>query len=160
MDLLGVTESHLDSTISDCNICPDGYACCRKDRNRKGGGCALFVTNKWPSKRRTDLESDSLEMVYVEICPYQAKNTICAVMYKPPSMDLDKFISGLEREFLERLSDEVEKDLVLMGDFNANVISPKPCKYTRKLLQTTRLHGFTQVIKGPTCMKEQYIHCY
>ena len=45
-------------------------------------------------------------------------------------MDLDKFISGLEREFLERLSDEVEKDLVLMGDFNANVISPKPCKYT------------------------------
>ena len=100
-------------------------------------------------------------MVYVQICPYQAKNTICAVIMciSPPSMDLDKFISGLEREFLERLSDEVEKDLVLMGDFNTNVISPKPCKYTRKLLQTTR-HGFTQVINGPTCMTEQYIHCY
>ena len=55
LDLLGVTESHLDSTISDSNICPDGYAYCRKDRNRKGGGCALFVTNKWPSKRRTSL---------------------------------------------------------------------------------------------------------
>ena len=88
----------------------------------------------------------------MEICPYQAKNTICAVMYKPPSME--KFISGLEGEFLEKLSDEVEKDLVLMGDFNANVISLKPCKYTRKLLQTTRLHGFTQVIKGPTSMTE------
>ena len=74
-------------------------------------------------------------------------------------MDLDKFISGLEREFLERLSDEEEKDWVLMGDFNANVISPKPCKYTRKLLQTTQLHGFTQ-LKGPTCMTEQRIHCY
>ena len=98
-------------------------------------------------------------MVDVEICPYQAKNTICAVMYKAPSMDLDKFISGLEREFLERLSDEEQKDWVLMGDFNANVISPKPCKYTRKLLQTTRLHGFTQ-LKGPTCMTEQCIHCY
>ena len=74
-------------------------------------------------------------------------------------MDLDKFISGLEREFLEKLIDEEEKDWVLMGDFNANVISPKPCKYTRKLLQTTRLHGFTQ-LKDPTCMTEQCIHCY
>lgn len=105
-----MTESHLDSTISDSNICPDGYACCRIDRSHNGGGCALFVASKWPScKRRTDLESDSLEMVYVEICPYQAKNTICAVMYKSLSMDPDEFISGLEREFLERVSDEVER---------------------------------------------------
>ena len=92
--------------------------------NRNDGGCALFVKNKWPSKRRTDLETDSLEMVCVEICHNKAKNTICAVMYKPSSRDPDKFISGLEQDFLERLSDEVEKDLVFMGDFNANVISP------------------------------------
>ena len=43
LDLLGVTESRLDSTISDSQICPDGYTCYRKDRNRNGGGCALFV---------------------------------------------------------------------------------------------------------------------
>ena len=92
--------------------------------NRNGGGCALFVKNKCPSKRRTDLETESLEMMCVEICPKKAKNTICAVMYKPPSRNPDKFISGLEQEILERLSDEVQKDLVFMGDFNANVISP------------------------------------
>lgn len=111
-----MTESRLDSTISDSNICPDGYGCYRKDRNRNGGGCTLFVNNKWPSKRRTDLESNSLEMVCVKICPNKAKNTICAVMYTPPSMNPDKFLSGeLEQEFLERLSDEAEKDVVLMS---------------------------------------------
>ena len=44
LDLLGVTESRLDNyMISDGNICPDGYACYGKDRNRNGGRCALFV---------------------------------------------------------------------------------------------------------------------
>lgn len=45
------------------------HVCYRKDRNRNGGGCAVFVKSKWPSKRRKDLESESLEMVCVEICP-------------------------------------------------------------------------------------------
>ena len=65
--------------------------------NRNGGGCALFVKNKCPSKPRTDLETESLEMMCVEICPKKAKNTIRAVMYKPPSRNPDKFISGLEQ---------------------------------------------------------------
>ena len=44
--------------------------------------------------------------------------------------------------------------LVCMGELNANVISRKPCEHTGKLLQETRLHGFTQVLKKPTRVKE------
>lgn len=73
VDVFAVTESRLDSTILDSQIC--GYVCYRKDRNRNGGRCAVFVKNKWPSKRIIDLEVDSLEMVCVEICPDKAKNT-------------------------------------------------------------------------------------
>jgi len=154
LDLLGLTETRLDSTIPDSQICPEGYACYRKDRNRNGGGCAVFLKNKWPSKRRNDLESDSLEMVCVEICPNKARNTICAVVYKPPCMHPDNFIRGFEQEFLERLGDEEEKDLIIMGDFNANILSPKPCKYTKRLMKTTRLNGLTQLIKDPTRVTE------
>jgi len=46
LDLLGLTEMRLDSTIPDSQICPEGYACYRKDRNRNGGGCAVFLKNK------------------------------------------------------------------------------------------------------------------
>ena len=95
-----------------------------------GWGCAVFVRSKWPSKRKNDLESECLEMVCVEICPVKAKNTLFAVMYKPPSMNQEKFISGLEQEFLAKLDYEMAKDLIIMGDFNADVIALKPCKYT------------------------------
>ena len=119
-----------------------------------GGGCAVFVRSKWPSKQRSDLESECLEMVCVEICPEKAKNTIFAVIYKPPSMNQEKFISGLEQEFRAKLDDEMVKDLIIMGDFNADVIALKPCKYTRKLMQTTRLHGLSQLVKEPTRVTE------
>ena len=148
LDVFVVTESRLDCTLLDSKICPSGYTCYRKDRNRNGSGCAVFVRSKWPSKRRSDLESDCLEMVCVEICPEKAKNTIFAVMYKPPSMNQEKFILGLEQEFLAKLDDEMVKDLIIMGDFNADVIALKPCKYTRKLMQTTRLHGLSQLVRA------------
>lgn len=154
LDVFAVTESRLDCTLLDSKICPSGYTCYRKDRNRNGGGCTVFVRSKWPSKRRSDLESDCLEMVCVEICPEKAKNTIFAVMYKPPSMNQEKFISGLEQESLAKLDDERVKDLIIMGDFNADVIALKPCKYTRKLMQTTRLHGLSQLVKEPTRVTE------
>ena len=154
LDVFAVTESRLDCTLLDSKICPSGYTCYRKDRIRNGGGCAVFVRSKWPSKRRSDLESGCLEMVCVEICPEKAKNTIFAVMYKPPSMNQEKFILGLEQEFLAKLDDEMVKDLIIMGDFNADVIALKPCKYTRKLMQTTRLHGLSQLVKEPTRVTE------
>jgi len=55
-------------------------------------------------------------------------------MYKPPSMNQEKFISGLEQEFVAKMDDEMVKDLIIMGDFNVNVIALKPCEYTRKLM--------------------------
>ncbi|PFX11967.1 hypothetical protein AWC38_SpisGene24148 [Stylophora pistillata] len=84
-DVFAVTESRLDCTLLDSKICPSSYTCYRKDRSRNSGALAVFVRSKWRSKRRSDLESDFLEMVCVDICPEKAKNTIFAVMYKPPS---------------------------------------------------------------------------
>ena len=152
--MFAVTESRLDCTFLDSKICPSGYTCYRKDRNRNGGGCIVFVRSKWPSKRRNDLESDCLQMVRVEKCPEKAKNTIFAVMYKPPSMNQEKFISGLEQEFVAKMDDEMVNDLIIMGDFNVDVIALKPCEYTRKLMQTTRLHGLCQLVNKPTRVTE------
>ena len=75
-------------------------------------------------------------------------------MYKPPSMNQEKFILGLEQEFLAKLYNEMVQDLIIMGDFNADVIALKSCKYTRKLMQTTHLHSLSQLIKEPTRVTE------
>jgi exonuclease III len=44
-DILAINETKLDSTISDSKIYINGYIFIRKDRNRNGGGVALFIKN-------------------------------------------------------------------------------------------------------------------
>ena len=36
--VVGITESKLNDSINDCEICIEGYNKVRRDRNRKGGG--------------------------------------------------------------------------------------------------------------------------
>jgi len=46
LDVFAVTESRLDCTIPEGQVCPSDYVCYRKDRNRNGGDCAVFVKSK------------------------------------------------------------------------------------------------------------------
>ena len=53
-----------------------------------------------------------------------------------------------------KLANETNKDNIITGDFNADVGALKLNKYTRKLMQITRLHGLTQLIKNPMRVTE------
>ena len=64
------------------------------------------------------------------------------------------FLSSFKQDVLEKLTDEANKDIITMGDFNADVIASKPCKYTRSLIHATRLHGLSQLVKEPTRVTE------
>ena len=80
-------------------------------------------------------------MVCVEVCPEKARNTLFITTYKPPIMDSDKFVTRFQEDVLVRLENETDKDIIIIGDFNADVGALKLNKYTRKLMQITRLHG-------------------
>ena len=41
--ILGITESKLDSSVSDQEVDISGYSILRSDRNRYGGGVACYV---------------------------------------------------------------------------------------------------------------------
>ena len=114
----------------------------------------MFVKSKWPSKRRKDLESESLEMVCVEICPDKARNSIFGVVYKPPIMNPENFLSSFKEDVLEKLTDEANQDNIMMGDFKADAVASKPCKYTRSLMHATTLHGLSQLVKEPIRVTE------
>ena len=53
-DLIGVSESHFDL---------HGYSIFRRDRNRTGGGVAVYVNSDIPVKRRLDLETPDIELI-------------------------------------------------------------------------------------------------
>ena len=60
IDILAVTETHLDHTKSDESININGYNVFRRDRNRMGGGVAIYCKNTIRAKRRFDLGSNHL----------------------------------------------------------------------------------------------------
>ena len=53
-----VNETWLDSTISDQEVCIDGYTLVRCDRSRHGGGVALYIRSVIPFRVRNDLTLD------------------------------------------------------------------------------------------------------
>jgi exonuclease III len=47
-DILAINETKLDSSISDSEIYIHGYTIIRKDRNRNGGGIAIYIKIIYP----------------------------------------------------------------------------------------------------------------
>ena len=66
-DILAVNETRLDETIPDSSIQIPGYFVVRNDRNRNGGGVCAYVRSSINIRRRTDLESSSLELLALEV---------------------------------------------------------------------------------------------
>ena len=54
-DLLAINESKLDDKINDGSVSLNGYEILRKDRNRNGGGVALYLRTSINYVNRSDL---------------------------------------------------------------------------------------------------------
>lgn len=63
-DILTISETHLDNTIKDGELLLNGFTLVRKDRNRHGGGVAVYISNFFTFRRRFDLEDSNLEALY------------------------------------------------------------------------------------------------
>ena len=84
-DVISFNETLCDCTVSDSEISIDGFCIFRRDRNRHGGGVAVYVTEKFKAKRRHDLESAVIENVWVEICYPHKSPCLVGSFYRPPS---------------------------------------------------------------------------
>ena len=60
VDIFAVNETKLDSTVDDRHIYIEGYNLKRRDRNRQGGGVAIYIRDTINYEFRTDLTVDSL----------------------------------------------------------------------------------------------------
>ncbi len=53
--VLAITEMHLDSSFEDSEDAVHGYNLFRRDRNKHGGGVAIYVQNHIPARECYDL---------------------------------------------------------------------------------------------------------
>ena len=62
-DVICLNEMFCDSSIADSEINLPDYSIVRRDRNRHGGGVAVYIRNSLTFIRRNDLETDDVECI-------------------------------------------------------------------------------------------------
>ena len=156
--ILALNETKLDRSIDDSLVGIEGYTLKRCDRDRHGGGVAIYIKDTLLDKFtvREDLPKSNLELVCIEIKPVRAAPFFVIAWYRPPNVS-DRFDHMEEcLQFLDR----EDKETILLGDTNCDVLP----KYSRegdtnpndlqahslRLLELCNLFGFHQSIESPT----------
>ena len=81
--VMGLSESWLDKSVTDSEIAVPGFRMHRMDRNRRGGGVLVYVSEDVRSVRRQDLEEDGIEAVWIEARVKKTHVLLCN-LYRPP----------------------------------------------------------------------------
>ena len=117
----------------------------RKDNDSNGGGgIIVYVRNNINAKRREDLETNGISCLWLEISPDKGKPFLVGNMYRPPDSKIeynDRF-----EEFIDTVLNE-EKEFVLMGDINKNLLNSDT---DREWGNFTTSLGLTQLVDEPT----------
>ena len=141
----GFTESHLNTSISNNEICIDGNFIDRLDRKKGTHG---YIRDDVEYERRKDLETDGIEAIWLEITLPKSSPLLICFTYKPPEGSrhfdknfLAKFEIMLEIAILEG------KETILACDLNANYLVEA---HQKDIKETLRINSLKQMIKQPT----------
>src|SRR6185436_4384594 len=86
IDVVALTETHLDGTISDDEVCINDLSLFRRDRvirGRSGGGVALYIKNSL-QPIKVNIDTGSNECLFVQV-QADSKKMIIGVTYRPPN---------------------------------------------------------------------------
>ena len=146
LDIISVNETHLDDTINDFELNIQGFTMYWNDRNRCGGGVALYIRDNVKQKLRPDLFIPGIESLWVEIFIPNSGPYLIGTMYRPPSA---------RKEYYENMIENIElaasnnKEIILLGDLNFDYkldesLSSNPVYWIEALFE------LTQLIEKPT----------
>ena len=116
-EILGITESKLDSSITNAEVNINGYSINRNDKNRNGESAACYIRNDLCFNIK-NIFSNSIEHVFFKILIPKVKPIAIGIFYLPPN----------ENDFLKIFSNESQQivsktnEIYLLGDFNINLL--------------------------------------
>ena len=152
VDIVAVNETRLDDSVSSSEMSIPGYCLERNDRNRHGGGVALYMYIRDTITYECLLKHDSqvnFEWIAVKAIKPNAKPFIVGTWYRPSGSGieiLNAFVTLLQH--LETYGLETN----ITGDFNYDIsANPQNCQ-TRNFLELCNLYQYSQLIQVPTCI--------
>ena len=121
VDIFGLCETHLDSTINSNTIAFDGFTLFRKDRNRRGGGVAIYVKSSFMPELFIDPIEYETESVFVKIkiCNKTCIIGECYIAPNQSAIQKSNIIESLGEQLNRAISyNNSNTLLVVMGDLN------------------------------------------
>ena len=129
--IFAVSETWLDSTVNDSEVKIPGFNVIRRDRNRHGGGVAMYIRDSIAFNPRPDLAVDGLEATWIELLLPRTKGILVCALYRPPADN--GFLSKLELS-LSKIDPGTE--FHVLGDLNIDLLqsrSPLLARYNEIL---------------------------
>ena len=152
LDVVGITETWLDDSVSNSEISIENYSVFRKDRrcvkDKNSGGVLLYVKSNLLPIVCDDLNEYSNESIWCKIVDKYKRKVFIGVVYKSPSAE-DWEVKSICSMF-EHLK---YKSVVVMGDFNYGDIDWINFTDTTKsnaFLETVMENFWTQHVLVPT----------
>ena len=116
-DILAFTETWLNPTVqSDDLVFQTFHKPERKDRRSDHfGGLLLYVKSEIFYKRRSDLEINGIECIWIEVI-LNKKSLLFGLFYRPPNSSADVYTNT--EESISLAVDTGTSDIIITGDFN------------------------------------------
>jgi exonuclease III len=159
-DILGVSETWLNSNITDKQIDPtENYTIYRKDRSeQKGGGVMCLINKTITSERKDKYEVDTNshnEILVVQVEPSPNNKFAIITAYRSQQDPYARFLSNLETTIYNCVLNNLTK-ILLIGDFNYSKIKWNPALdnklplHCREFIQVINSYGLKQLNKHPS----------
>ena len=154
LDVLSLSETWLNTAITDSEIYFPGFSFVRRDRgeDKAGGGVIIYVLEGLPYRVRDDLMLGKNECIWIELtCPKCKRMLICCI-YRAPDTDVVKFIDELND--CMPLLNMGETEVLLLGDFNVDYAKKRNNPMKQKLSDFPRSTNVSQLITEFTRVTE------
>ena len=153
--VLCVTETWIDSSVTDNEINIDGYSVLRCDRNRSGGGACMYIRTDLAFNRRNDLNADDNEAVWCDLLLPKSKPILLGVIYR----------SQIYTDVMTRMDNILniippELETYILGDFNICTLEKSlNSSLTKSYLGRLSGAGFENIINEPTRVTDNTESC-
>ena len=120
-------KGKLDQSFRQAPFEVPGFNSFRKDRSAYGGGILAYVRADLPSRRRPDLETETIESIVIETTVCDRKWAILCC-YRSPSLSDNMFTNDFTL-CMDKLHVHFD-NIIVIGDLNYDLTVPTKSKVT------------------------------
>ena len=160
--IFSISETWLTAGINSNILQMKGYSMVRHDRThvdidtglpKRGGGLAINHANtlSCDSYKWADFNISTLHIraQVVEFIRDKVRNIVLINVYRPPNGNVQVLIDCLSN-IVSNIPILDRKDIVIMGDFNIDLLDKSLDAKNKKLIRFQELNSMLQFIKSPT----------